>query len=123
MGKKILVVDDEEMILKLLRIHLRKLGFKVREAANGTEALEILGNDNFDLLICDIKMPKKDGWQLLKEVKSNSGTKDLLIIVLNTDGGDEDVFKAYGLGAHYYMTKPFTKAQLLHALTLLFGEA
>lgn len=122
MGKKILVVDDEEMILKFLRIHLMKWGYEVREAANGTEALEILGNENFDLLICDIKMPKKDGWQLLKEVKFNSGTKDLLVIVLNTDSEDQEVFQAYGLGANYYMTKPFTKAQLLHALTLLFGE-
>jgi DNA-binding response OmpR family regulator len=122
MKRKVLIVDDEEVIRKFLRIHLAKLGYEVEEAADGDQALEQLGKDNFDLLICDILMPKKDGWEVIKEVKSNPRTKNLPVIVLTAKNEDSDMFKGYDLGANYYMTKPFTKAQLLYGLKLMFGE-
>ena len=123
MGKKVLVVDDEEVILKLLSIHLTKWGYEVKEAVDGVQAMEELGNDDFDLLICDIMMPNKDGWQVLKEMRSNPKTKDISVIVLTAKNENPDMFRGYNLGANYYMTKPFTKAQLLHGLKLMFGEA
>ena len=122
MGKKILIVDDEEVIRKFLRIHLTKWGYEVGEARDGAEALEQLGKDVFDLLICDILMPNKDGWELLKEMRSDPKTKDVPAIVLTAKNDDSDMFKGYDLGANYYMTKPFTKAQLLYGLRLMFGE-
>ena len=122
MGKKILIVDDEEVIRKFLRIHLSKLGYEVKEAADGAEALKQLGKDDFDLLICDILMPNKDGWQVLKEMRSDPKTKDIPVIVLTAKNEDSDMFKGYDLGANYYMTKPFTKAQLLYGLKLMLGE-
>jgi two-component system alkaline phosphatase synthesis response regulator PhoP/two-component system response regulator VicR len=82
-----------------------------------------LGKDHVDLLICDIMMPKKDGWQVLKEVKSNPKTMHIPAIVLTAKNEDKDMFKGYDLGADYYMMKPFTKAQLLYGLKLMFGEA
>ena len=123
MNKKILVVDDEEVIRKFLRIHLVKLGYEVTEAADGEQALEKLGIDDFDLLIYDIMMPKKDGWEVIKEAKSNPKTKNIPVIVLTAKNEDSDMFKGYDLGANYYMTKPFTKAQLLYGLKLMFGGA
>jgi DNA-binding response OmpR family regulator len=122
MSKKVLIVDDEEVIRKFLRIHLAKLGYEVKEAADGEQAIEQLGKDDFDLLICDILMPKKDGWEVIKEVKSNPKTKNLPVIVLTAKNEDSDMFKGYDLGANYYMTKPFTKAQLLYGLKLMLGE-
>ena len=122
MGKKILIVDDEEVIRKFLRIHLSKLGYEVKEAADGAEALKQLGKDDFDLLICDILMPNKDGWQVLKEMRLDPKTKDIPVIVLTAKNEDSDMFKGYDLGANYYMTKPFTKAQLLYGLKLMLGE-
>ena len=122
MNKKILVVDDEEVIRKFLRIHLVKLGYEVTEAADGEQALEKLGIDDFDLLICDIMMPKKDGWEVIKEAKSNPKTKNLPVIVLTAKNEDSDMFKGYDLGANYYMTKPFTKDQLLYGLKLMLGK-
>ena len=122
MGKKILIVDDEEVIRKFLRIHLTKWGYEVGEARDGAEALEHLGKDVFDLLICDILMPNKDGWELLREMRSDPKTKDVPAIVLTAKNDDSDMFKGYDLGANYYMTKPFTKAQLLYGLRLMFGE-
>jgi len=122
MGKRILVVDDEEVIRKFLRIHLTKWGYEVKEAPDGAEALKELDKDDFDLLICDILMPNKDGWQVLKEMRADPKTKDIPVIVLTAKNEDSDMFKGYDLGANYYMTKPFTKAQLLYGLRLMFGE-
>lgn len=123
MGKRVLIVDDEEIIRKFLRINLLKLGYEVKEATDGVQALEQLGNDNYDLLICDILMPNKNGWEVLKAVRSNPKTKDIPVIVLTAKNEDADMFKGYELGANYYMTKPFTKDQLLFGLKLMFGEA
>jgi DNA-binding response OmpR family regulator len=122
MKRKILIVDDEEVIRKILRILLDKLGYEVKEAANGEQAMQELEKDDFDLLICDILMPKKDGWQVIKEAKSNSKTKNMPVILLTAKNENSDVFKGYDLGANYYITKPFTKAQLLYGLRLMFNE-
>jgi two-component system alkaline phosphatase synthesis response regulator PhoP/two-component system response regulator VicR len=122
MSRKILIVDDEEVIRKFLKIHLVKLGYEVAEAGDGVQALEQLGKDDFDLLICDILMPKKDGWEVIREMKSNPKTKSIPVIVLTAKNEDSDMFKGYNLGANYYMTKPFTKAQLIYGLKLMFGE-
>jgi len=122
MKRKVLIVDDEEVIRKFLKIHLTKMGYEITEAADGEQAIEQLGKDDFDLLICDIMMPKKDGWEVIKEVKSNPKTKNLPVIVLTAKNEDSDMFKGYDLGANYYMTKPFTKAQLLYGLKLMFDE-
>jgi len=122
MPKKVLVVDDEEMVRKFLRIHLVKWGYEVKEAGDGVEALEQLGNEDFDFLLLGILMTKKDGWQVLQDVRSNPKTKDIPVIVLTAKNEDSDMFKGYELGASYYLTKPFTKAQLLCGLKLIFEE-
>lgn len=122
MKKKILIVDDEEVIRKFLKIHLAKLGYEVMEAGDGVQAIEQLGKDDFDLLICDILMPRKDGWEVIREVKSNPKTKTLPVIALTAKNEDSDMFKGYDLGVNYYMTKPFTKAQLIYGLKLMFGD-
>ena len=120
MKRKVLIVDDEEVVRKFLRIHLSKSGYEVKEAADGEQAIEELEKDNFDLLICDILMPKKGGWEVIKEVRTNSKTKHLPVIVLKAKNEETDMFKGYDLGANYYITKPFTKAELLYGLRLMF---
>ena len=120
MGKKILVVDDEEVIQKFLGIQLNSWGYEVKEARDGAGALEQLGNEDFDFIILDILIPNKDGWQLLKEVKSNLKTKDIPVIILTAKNEDSDMIKGYALGASYYITKPFTKAELLYGIQLMF---
>ncbi|MFB3887528.1 MAG: response regulator [Thermodesulfobacteriota bacterium] len=122
MGRKILIVDDEEVIRKFLRINLLKLGYEVKEAADGTQALEQLGKEAYDLLISDVLMPNKNGWEVLKAVRSNPKTKEMPVILLTAKNEDADMFQGYELGANYYMTKPFTKDQLLFGLKMMFGE-
>ncbi|MGA2464017.1 MAG: response regulator [Thermodesulfobacteriota bacterium] len=122
MGKKVLIVDDEEIIRKFLRINLLKWGYEVKEAMDGVQALEQLGKDTYDLLISDVLMPNKNGWEVLKAVRSNPKTKDMPVIILTAKNEDSDMFQGYELGANYYMTKPFTKDQLLFGLKMMFGE-
>ena len=123
MSKRILIVDDEEVIRKFLRIHLTKLGYEVTEAEDGQKAIEKIGEGKFDLIICDVMMPNKNGWEVAKEVKSTPDLSNIPIILLTAKNDDADMFKGYGLGANYYMTKPFTKDQLLYGLKLMFEEA
>jgi DNA-binding response OmpR family regulator len=122
MGKRVLVIDDEEIIRKFLKIHLLKWGYEVKEASDGIEALEQLDHDNYDLLICDILMPNKDGWEVLKGVRSNPNIKDIPVIILTAKNEDKDMFTGYEMGANYYMTKPFTKDQLLYGVRLMLGD-
>ena len=123
MSKRILIVDDEEVIRKFLRIHLTKLGYEVTEAEDGEKAIEKIEGGKFDLIICDVMMPNKNGWEVVKEVKSTPDLSNIPIILLTAKNDDADMFKGYGLGANYYMTKPFTKDQLLYGLKLMFEEA
>ena len=123
MSKRILIVDDEEVIRKFLKIHLTKLGYEVTEAEDGQKAIEKIGGGKFDLIICDVMMPNKNGWEVIKEVKSNPELNEIPIILLTAKNDDVDMFKGYELGANYYMTKPFTKDQLLYGLKLMFEEA
>jgi len=122
MSKKILVVDDEKIIRDLLRGYLIKLGYEFREAADGEQAIKELGREDFDLLICDIEMPNKDGWQVVKEARSNPKTKDIPVIILTGKGEEDDIVKGYELGTNFYITKPFTRAQLLYGIELIFKE-
>jgi len=119
MSKKILVVDDEKIIRDLLRGYLTKLGFEIKEAADGEQAIKELGREDFDLLICDIEMPNKDGWQVIREARSNLKTRDIPVIILTGKGGEDDIVKGYELGTNFYITKPFTRAQLLYGIQLV----
>ena len=122
MKRKILVVDDEDTIRKFLKIHLTKLGYDVLEAADGDQAIEQLKRNRVDLLICDIVMPRKNGWEVIQEVRSRPSLKELPVIVLTAKNEDTDMFKGYELGANYYMTKPFNKSQLIFGVNLIFEK-
>jgi len=67
-------------------------------------------------------MPKKNGWEVIQEVRSHSTTKHLPVIILTAKNEDEDMFKGYNVGANYYITKPFTKSQLFFAISLIFDK-
>jgi two-component system response regulator ResD len=119
---KVLIVEDDEVVRKFLRLQLGKWGYRVEEAEDGVEATLKLGKEDFGLIICDITMPKKDGWELIKEVRLSPRTKDIPVIVLTAKSKDSDMFKGYELGANYYITKPFTKAQLLHGIQMVLKK-
>ena len=103
---KILVVDDESRMRKLVRDFLTKKGYAVLEAGNGEEAMEIFYEDKeIDLLILDVMMPKMDGWEVCREVRK---TSKVPIIMLTAKADERDELLGFELGVDEYVTKPFS---------------
>lgn len=103
---KILVIDDESRMRKLVRDFLTKKGYEVLEAANGEEAMEIFYEDkDIDLLILDVMMPKMDGWEVCREVRKTSRVP---IIMLTAKADERDELLGFELGVDEYVTKPFS---------------
>ncbi|RZB34261.1 MAG: hypothetical protein SRB1_00029 [Desulfobacteraceae bacterium Eth-SRB1] len=111
---KILVVDDEQHMLKLFEKILTKQGHDVRTSASGTEAVGLLENNDFDLIFSDLVMPDLDGMDLLKKVKA--GYSDIPFIVITAYGSIESAVEAMKTGAFDYLTKPFRKDDILLAV-------
>ncbi|ADQ04824.1 two component transcriptional regulator, winged helix family [Caldicellulosiruptor owensensis OL] len=111
--KNILIVDDEQHILELLKFNLRKEGYNTFEADSGVQALEILKNSKVDLVILDIMMSDKDGYEILKEIRFNRDTKNLPVILLSAKSEEIDKILGLELGADDYITKPFSVKELV----------
>ena len=107
---KILVVDDETLIRDVVREYLQLDGFSVEEARDGDEALDKFQQKQFDLVIMDIMMPKKDGFQTLKEMKQ---IKDIPVLMLSARGEEFDKLIGFDLGIDDYVTKPFSPKELV----------
>lgn len=102
---KILVVDDEVRMRKLIKDYFKREGFEVSEADNGISALDTFSKGSFDLIILDIMMPFMDGYAVCKEIRLKS---TIPIIFLTAKSEDEDKLTGYSLEADDYMTKPFS---------------
>lgn len=107
---KILVVDDERQIVRMLRASLQSSGYQVTIAGNGIEALERFGTDRPDLMITDLAMPEMNGLELTQAVRRTAQTP---IIVLSVRDGDAMKVRALDEGADDYLTKPFSMSELL----------
>jgi len=103
--KKVLIAEDEDVLLNVLKDRFESDGWKVTVAKDGAEAIEAINKSKFDLVLLDLLMPKKDGFEVLKEVKDNPELKRMPIIVLSNLGGDEDIKRAMALGADDYYVK------------------
>ncbi len=111
--EKILVVDDEEDILELLRYNLLREGYNVSCAASGEEALRLAQSDISDLLVLDLMLPGIDGLEVTKILKNDSRTRDIPIVMLTAKGEEADIVAGLELGADDYITKPFSPRVLV----------
>ena len=111
--EKILVVDDEEDILELVRYNLAREGYAVTCAASGEAALKSAVSDPVDLIILDLMLPGIDGLEVARRLKQNSGTKDTPIVMLTAKGEEADIVTGLELGADDYVTKPFSPRILI----------
>ena len=107
---RILVVDDEERILNFLRSKLKASGYEVLTASNGVAALEQAQAQDPDMIVLDLIMPKMDGFETLKELRSFSAVP---VIILSAREADADKIKGLGLGADDYLPKPFNPDELV----------
>ena len=109
--RKILVVDDESRIRKLIKDYLRRNGYEVIEAADGEEALEqFYKTKDIALIVLDVMMPSLDGWEVLKEIRESSKVP---VIMLTAKSEEEDELNGYSLGADEYVSKPFSPKVLV----------
>jgi two-component system phosphate regulon response regulator PhoB len=111
--EKILVVDDEEDILELVRYNLVREGYTVVCAESGEAALKTAVSDPVDLIILDLMLPGIDGLEVARRLKQHAGTKDTPIIMLTAKGEEADVVTGLELGADDYVTKPFSPRILI----------
>ena len=110
---KILIADDEPNILISLEYLMKREGYIVSVARDGEEAMAAILRDRPALVLLDVMMPKKSGFEVCQEVRANDAVKDTLILMLTAKGRDTDVAKGLGLGADAYIMKPFSTRELV----------
>lgn len=113
MKKKILVIEDEPHISKLVKFILEKNGFEVAQAFVGREGLEMARKEKPDLIILDVMMPNMDGFEAAKRLTGMKETKDIPIIMLSSAAQFKDRVRGIESGAMDYITKPFDKDELV----------
>ena len=115
MAKRVLVVDDDPQVVKIIQRALEREGLEVAVATNGAEALLAIGRQRPDLVILDVVMPVMDGFQALRALREKPETKDLPVLMLTARSEDRDVARGWTAGVDLYLTKPFTMEELLTA--------
>ena len=124
MTRSILIADDEPNILISLEYLMKREGYAVSVARDGDEALAAILRDRPDLVLLDVMMPKKSGFEVCQEVRADEVARGTLILMLTAKGRDTDVAKGLGSGADAYMTKPFsTKALVQKVREMLEARA
>jgi DNA-binding response OmpR family regulator len=118
---KVLVVDDEPFICRSLSFVLRKENYEVFEARNGEEALAFIRENQPDLVFMDVMMPKMNGFDVTRAVKSDDKLKNTKIILLTAKGQDADRATGVEAGADDYMTKPFSPTKILERARAALG--
>ena len=107
MAKKVLIVDDEIDVLRLLENRLRGSGYEVISALDGKTCLKKAASENPDLIILDVIMPKMDGFQVCQRLKKSNKTKDIPVLLLTAKSMLDDMEKGISMGANDYVVKPY----------------
>src|ERR1051325_7469897 len=116
MPHKILIVDDEPFMLRLIQHHLEQAGYEMIKARNGREALEVAARDNPRLVIMDAMMPNMDGFTALRQLKQDPATRGIPVIMLTANPHKYSREEAESSGAAIFLTKPFSPTQLLEEI-------
>lgn len=123
MAHKILIVDDEPNIVISLEFLMKKEGFEVAVANDGEEALLKVASFGPDLMLLDVMMPKKSGFEVCEALRADAVNASLQIVMLTAKGRDTEVAKGLAIGADAYMTKPFSTKELVAKVKSMLGVA
>ncbi len=118
----IMVVDDNPDMVTIVKTILEIKGYGVQSAYNGLEVFNLLQEQKSDLILLDIMMPQMDGLEVLTRLKGKPSTASIPVILLTSKVEYKDVLIGYNMGAEYYITKPFTKGQLLTGINSLLSK-
>lgn len=120
---RILVVDDDPYILMSLEFLMKKSGFDVLVARNGTEALQLINEHRPDVVLLDIMMPDVDGYEICTHIRQQAALAATKVVFLSAKSGDADIRKGLELGASLYITKPFSTRKLVSQIKELVDAA
>lgn len=123
MTHRILIADDEPNIVISLEYLMKRAGYEVSIARDGQEAIDAIRRERPRLVLLDVMMPKKSGFDVCQELRADELTKDTLVLMLTAKGRDTDVDKGLGVGADAYMTKPFSTKELVAKVAQMLGTA
>ncbi|TVR97540.1 MAG: response regulator [Rhodospirillales bacterium] len=123
MAKSILVVEDEPNIVLSLQFLMKQAGFEVRVARDGEEALREVEDKAPDLILLDVMIPKRDGYDVCQTIRANPDWREIYIIMLTAKGRDVDRDKGLSLGANDYVTKPFSTRDLTEKVKHILSGA
>jgi len=123
MANKILVVDDEPNIVLSLEFLMKQAGFDVRTASDGEAALAAVAAEPPDLLLLDVMMPRKNGYEVCQAIRANPDWQKIRIIMLTAKGREVEREKGLALGADDYITKPFSTQEVVERVRELLAEA
>jgi DNA-binding response OmpR family regulator len=123
MSHKILIADDEPNIVISLEYLMKRAGHEVLIARDGQEAIDTLRRERPRLVLLDVMMPKKSGFEVCQELRADESLKGTLVLMLTAKGRDTDVDKGLGVGADAYMTKPFATKDLVAKVAEMLGTA
>lgn len=119
----ILVVEDSPTMRQLISFAMKRVSnSKVIEATDGVDALKKLSSEKIDLILADINMPVMDGLKLVSLVRGNPAYKDIPVIIITTEGAEEDKKKAISIGANAYLPKPIQTQELLKLVNSFIGQ-
>jgi DNA-binding response OmpR family regulator len=121
MGKKVLIADDEPNIVAALEYLLQRNGYQVHVARNGDEALKLIEQHQPDLVLLDVMMPLRSGYDVCQRVREREDWRHIKIVMLSAKGRDVEVNKGMSLGADLYITKPFSTSELVARINDLLG--
>jgi len=119
MSRRILIADDEPNIVTALEYLLQRQGYEVQIARNGDEALQMIESAPPDLVLLDIMMPLRSGYEVCKRIRENPALKHVKVVMLSAKGRDAEVTKGLALGADLYITKPFSTRELIDKIGAL----
>ncbi len=120
--KKILLVDDDPDILRLVEVVLKRSGFNVITSKNGSEALTYLQTELPSMILLDVAMPGMNGFEVLSQLKSQEKTKAVPVMMLTARSQKEEIIKAIQMGAQNYMIKPFDSKELITRIKKILGD-
>jgi CheY-like chemotaxis protein len=121
MSKRILVVDDDEMVLMALDELLKPEGYVVQTVSGGSEALKKLDENGYDLLMLDVIMPEMDGFELCRRIRKKEKYKETPIVFLTAKSRDEDKARGLEAGANLFLSKPISPDRLIQIVGSALG--